>query len=55
MAIPGLFLFIFVFSTILTKKSILSNWESRVNQLTSVTRLGYLLDFGPLFKAFGNN
>ena len=22
---------------------------------TSVTRLGYLLDFGQLFKAFGNN
>ena len=23
--------------------------------ITSVTRLGDLLDFGPLFKAFGNN
>ena len=30
-------------------------WKRKNKHKDSVTRLGYFLDFGQLFKAFGNN
>ena len=39
----------------LTEQGAAFRCSEQVCDATSVTRLGDLLDFGPIFKAFGNN
>ena len=43
------------FAFLMTKQSFFGNLELKFAAVVSVTRLGDLLDFGKLFKAFDNN